>query len=461
MNPENSLCASCRRKEAEVFCACISPESLLCGDCIRKHIISNPWKEHTTRPLSLLHSYKIPGFFPRLEARREAFPKVREEALKSLQSIDKAIVEFSALVEQTLKALIAHKEATTTKLCETQTYLSREVQYALEEVERTLGEDQPRLATLYGPAFRAMTEQLHSFQLFSFTLSSTTPQSLASIQTHIIPPQDLLAGYKSPIVDIPSPPTQTAKKPLPPCLAGVFKNTLTLYRVETQQTTRHTLSIDFGAGGSYAMLDQSSLLCVGSYPASCSVYALDLLSFQLRSLPVLSAPRCAAGVAKVEGWAYVFGGEDSSGQSQNVCSKLNLSKSEWTQLLGMKHPRAGFTPCQYRSLIYLVAAGSKNHRAVETFNPASGAFNVLPISLSKQLGFNAASVAFVANGELWVLTEFQQRANWRIETERSFRLGTICQACCSTQQPIVVGNQVLIACLGEVMKFNLDTCLFS
>lgn len=389
MNPENSLCASCRRKEAEVFCACISPEALLCGDCIRKHIINNPWKEHTTRPLSLLRSYKIPGFFPRLEARREAFPKVREEALNSLQSIDKAILEFTALVEQTLKDLLTHKEATTTKLRETQIYLSREVQFALEEVERTLGEDQPRLATLYGPAFRAMTEQSHSFQLFSFTLYSTAPTSLVSIQPRITPPQDILAGSKNAVVELPSIPPQIAKKPLPPCLAGVFKNTLTLHQVETQRTTRHTLSVDFGAGGSYSMLDESSLLCVGSYPASCSVYALDLLCFQLRSLPSLSAPRCAAGVAKVEGYAYVFGGQDCAGQSQNACSKLDLLKSEWTQLLGMRHPRAGFTPCHYRSLIYLVAAGSKNHRAVETFNPASGAFEVLPISLSKQLGLNA------------------------------------------------------------------------
>jgi len=460
MDPENSLCTSCRRREAEMFCACTSPETLLCGNCIRKHIINNPWKEHCARPINLLRSYKIPGFFPRFEARRDTFPKVREQALTSLQSIDKALAEFSALAQKTAREILTHAEATQTKLQETQIYLSREVQFALEEVERTLGEDQPRLTTLYGPAFRGMTEKPQPFQLFTFTISSAPPQTVISIQPNIVLPQDLFVHPEVPKVSAPISPPPPVKEAVPQYLASVFKNTLTLYNIQTELSTRHALSVDFGAGGSYVLLDPCTLLCIGSYPASCSVYLLDLLSFQLRSLPGLLAARCAAGVAKAEGCIYVFGGEDNTGQGVTTSSKASLKDYNWSQLLGMHYPRVGFTPCNYRSLIYLVSVGSKNHRAVETFNPVSGTFAVLSISLSKQLGFGVASVAFVAKGELCVLTEFQLRASWKIESERSFRLNPINKACCSTQQPLINGNHVLIACLGEVMKFNLDSYSF-
>lgn len=444
-----------------MFCACTDPETLLCGTCIRKHIISNPWKEHCARPLSLLRSYKIPGFFPRFEARRDAFPKVREQALASLQSIDKALAEFSALAQKTVREILIYAENTEKKLRETQVSLSREVQFALEEVERTLGEDQPRLNTLYGPAFRGMTEEPRPFQLFTFTLCSAPPQSTLCIQSQIIPPQDLFDQKEMQKVSVPSSPLPPAKEATPQSLASVFKNTLTLYNLETELVTHHPLSVDFGAGGSYVLLDHRTLLCIGSYPASCSVYELDLLSFKLRSVQELLSPRCAAGVAKAEGSVYVFGGEDTARRGLNSCSKASLRDYKWSELLGMQHPRAGFTPCHYRSLIYLVSAGSKNHRAVETFNPVSGTFAVLSISLSKQLGFCVASVAFVANGELCVLTEFQHRACWKIDSERSFRINTINKACCSTQQPLIMSSQVLIACLGEVMKFSLNSYSFS
>ena len=45
-----------------------------------------------------------------------------------------------------------------------------------------------------------------------------------------------------------------------------------------------TLPVNFGMGGSYLPLDRHTLMCIGAYPASTAVYALDLHSLILTAL---------------------------------------------------------------------------------------------------------------------------------------------------------------------------------
>jgi len=47
-----------------------------------------------------------------------------------------------------------------------------------------------------------------------------------------------------------------------------------------------------------------------------------------------------------------------------------------------------------------------------------------------------------------------------IETECKFHLSTTSKVSGSTQQPLIVGSLVLIACKGEVQKFSLKTYSF-
>ena len=235
--------------------------------------------------------------------------------------------------------------------------------------------------------------------------------------------------------------------------AAVYFNKVELYDLATQQSVRHNLAVDFGDGGSYIELDSNTLLCVGGFPAAARVVSLDLNSLQLTPLPSLRTPRCGAGVGKIAAWVYVFGG-----QGQASCEKYHLQDRQWQALASMHHPRSHFTPCVFGALIYLIS--TSEHRAIETFDPSSEVFTLLSVSLPQQLRLNSRSVAFVSSGEVCLLTNDMQKARWKIETEREFRLSTAGRNCSSTQLPRIVGQVVLIASSGRLEKFSLQSYSF-
>ena len=247
---------------------------------------------------------------------------------------------------------------------------------------------------------------------------------------------------------------QPEEAKLPTSMAVVWLDQAYLYDTQARLVSKHTLTVNLG-GGSYIQVDSNTLLCVGTHPAPCAVHLLDLTSFQLRPLPSLCTPRAAAGLAKVNAHFYVFGGWNEAYLSS--CEKLQLSDQCWTQTNSMHYHRAFFTPCQFRSLLYLASADK--HKKVETFNVETDTFTVLPISLPARL-LPYSSVAFVVKGELCLLTYGMQMVRWKIETEHKFRLAHTSQGSCSTQLPLVVGSLVLIACMGEVQKFSLKTYCF-
>ena len=234
-------------------------------------------------------------------------------------------------------------------------------------------------------------------------------------------------------------------------IAAVFYSTAFLYDLKSQQSSKHVLSEDLGEGGSYIQADRNTLLCVdGNYSPSSAVHSLDLSSFLLRPLPSLSTPRAWAGLAKVSTSFYMFGVWDNrSGLSS--CEKMQLSDQHWTKISSMHHSRVCFTSCHYRSLLYL--ASTNDHKTVETFSAETQLFAVLPVSLPLQLEANW-SVAFIVKGELCLLTIGKQMACWKIESECEFRLARINKTSFSTQQPLIVGSLVLIACLGKVQQFS-------
>ena len=148
-----------------MFCQCSTPEITLCTGCIARHIVKTSQKSHETRLIGELPYYKIPGYFKRLDTRKEVFTRVKEQALNSIGEVDKALGEYYSEVErvgaeytaqvnnevQELQQRIAHiiaqaesivhhllakAEEERAKLLQIKRDLTREVQVALEE-ERT------------------------------------------------------------------------------------------------------------------------------------------------------------------------------------------------------------------------------------------------------------------------------------------------------------------------------------
>jgi hypothetical protein len=126
----------------------------------------------------------------------------------------------------------------------------------------------------------------------------------------------------------------------------------------------------------------------------------------------------------------------------------------------MRYPRAYFTPCPYRTLIYLISTRSKAHRAIETFNTDTEEFAEIQVYINPQIDLGCASVSFITDGELCILTANKQIARWKIESEREFRVGNIGKKCASTQPPLLLGTQVFIAYRRNVLKFSLENNAF-
>ena len=410
-----------------MFCACSTSEVLLCVYCVGRHLLKRTGRPHITWTIDQRPYYKIQGYAERLQMRLEHFPHVRMQALQQVTCVDKAIQEFTSEIEKAICELEMYRNATLDELNKVKTELGKEIEAALEEVEGTLVQDQPRLTTRYAPLFWAQAEQLQSFELFSYSLKAFPPQTMVALDFQLHSSLFFQTNL----------------------FAAVLGEKLEIYDLNTQQTSRHTLTQ--AVFGGCIPLDRETLLFVGE-----EVMTLDLLTFQTTTQAPLLSPRIWPGIAKVGNDVFAFGGQNSDLKILTVCEKWNLQDKRWTRLRNMHHARNCFTPCHFNSLIYLVSTIVKDHRAVEVFNPGTETFKVLLIPLPAQLVLGCCSVAFVANGELCLLTNNKQKACWKIESECDFRLSYTSRKYWSNQQPRIVGTQVLIACNGRVVKLNLE-----
>ena len=358
-------------------------------------------------------------------------------------------------MEELKTALTALCREKVSELAQLKAELGRDVEQALREVETSLAENHPRL-TSSAALFRDMVERPRSIQLFTYRLecSSQAPLVLKFGRTKLR--EDPKASPK-PQISAPPAPLPEAKK-RSNYFASVSYDNLTLYDLNSKQTSGHRLTANLKDGCSFIELDQTLLLCLGSKPASTAASALDLTTFHLTELQALSEAREAPGVGECNAFIYAFGGIEDSGKILNSCEKWSLAGGRWSSVQSMKYPRAYFTPCQYQARLYLMSTLS--HSAVEVFLSETEAFEELAIVIPGQLRLGWRSVAFVAHGELCVLTEGEQVARWKMESSAEFQVSNTKRPCWSTQPPRREGEEVLIAYDGQVVKFNLETFAF-
>lgn len=479
MDPGNQLCDLCISNTAEVFCSCVRPVTLLCPTCVSQHSIKRQGRAHTTWALDKLPFVKLPGLLERLQQRTEALAELRENAWKSVRDVDQAINQYGETVEKvieeystkvdrevldlqqriyqivtkakrTVLELTTQQQQQVERLNQVKAELTAQVQLSLDEMEHTLTEDKPHLRSRYGPSFRQILGNMQPFQLFSFYIQTSVLPSVTLI-TQLHAPNEIVAQSK---------PAEISSNASREQFTGVFGNKVELYNVKSLKSTRFTLSVNFGVGGCFVDIDDSTRLCIGAYPPSTGVYALNLISQKLTSMPALRTPRAYAGVAKTANFVYVFGGFDgSAGLKSN--EKYHIAEKQWLPLADMHRSRSGFTPCYYHSLIYLV--DTYIYRIMESFDPERETFTELPVFLPSQLELGCDCAAFIANGELCVLTEAKQIARWKIDSEAGFRLYETKESCWSSQPPMVIGSMVFLAnaCSGRVDRFNLETNAFA
>ena len=240
----------------------------------------------------------------------------------------------------------------------------------------------------------------------------------------------------------------------PHFFAAIYRSSMQLYDFNTRKVTNHSLPVYVDSG--YVEVDRSTVLVVGK-----EVLTLDVLTFQITTLAPLLTSRNYVGVAKMGATVFAFGGCGDRGPMK-VCEKASFPPQSWTPLPPMHYSRSCFTPCAFKAFLYLASTFSEHHRAVESFSPLSATFTLLPVSLPALLQLGYYSVAFVANGELILLSANEQMACWGIESEAQFIVAGLDRGCCSLRPPLIVGTEVYIANFkgGKVEKWSLETGSF-
>jgi len=184
----------CELRNAELFCTCTDKEIFLCAECFPNHSKKRNRKGHTTWSVSDLLVYKDPRFFDL----HEGLSSIKEQAKLQVKEVDRAIAEYRCLVDRAVWEIKVASDQVIAELEEIKRKLSKDVDTAIEEVERTLSDPQPRLLSKYGLLFRALAENSVPFHLFAFTPPSCTmpSQSLISFQYTLTPLKDVLREAK-------------------------------------------------------------------------------------------------------------------------------------------------------------------------------------------------------------------------------------------------------------------------
>lgn len=420
-------CQICEENEAFYFCRCTG--ILYCRHCSPHHHAKYPHAIHQVRLVSALGEN-----LEEYRRRSEELAKAAAELWKNVERAEQFAVEFAEMMQNVIDHCVRYRSWKLKQLDREMRKLQTVIKSAIEEANACLDLDLQPVSTLGRAVWSLSPEQLPRFTYTVSTLDLLTLcQSWAQHQNNLFSRSDILPHDD-------------------PFFAAVSCDQVELYNVNTERLTRRTLPVDFGNGGSYIALDRHSLLCLGGNPKSTSVYRLDLPSLQLTSLPPLRTARDSAGVAKTPQFVYVFGGKYS-----NSCEKYALEECEWMPLSNMKYNRSSFTPCTFRTVIYL--ASSMTTLVIESFSTETEIFIELPVLLPVQMHWQA-SVAFVLSKELCVLTSSGCMGRWNIEREREFRLSVTDKSCWSCQQPLFVDSRVLISDGGRVKEFNLESYTF-
>jgi hypothetical protein len=384
------------------------------------------------QPLAAYHS---PGYYDRLQVRSLAIEQVREQAFASISQVDKAIEEFTDRTEEVMNAFKRHWLQALTWMEKYRNDLLNDVTAAVEEVVKTLADDHPELTSKLGPTLRAYTEMNYAnFELFSYKLRSGP-----------LEPQELITLCCFP-----------GQMPTSEKFASVNGKNLKLYDVFSKEVSEYTMPVDVGFGGSYCMLDKSTILCFCRAQNAICLY--DITTNSYTTVPQMHSPRYCPGLFTTASSAYAYGGKSTTALAS--CEKYSIALKTWTPLPDMFRPRYGFTPCSHAGFVYLVDANNQSQGAIDTFNLASEEMKMLAVVLPSKLVTNCFSTAIISEGVLMLLTN-KLLGRWRVGSEEEVSVTGVNKQCYSNCPPLIVGREVLFSYQGNVLRFNLNSSHFA
>jgi len=443
----NQTCSLCGRHEASHFCNCLSPPTLFCLDCCGHHNAKYPHIVHYAIPIAAL-SQNPDEYVRKSEALKNGAMALR----RNLDKIDQCCLEFDRMMQGCINYLTEYRSNLLQQMQGDKEVLYTTIEAAVQEANSCLEQGLEPENGLARALWNLPSEQL---QVVNYSVTAPDLWSLCQSWVQYQNQLQAICEYFSPR----------------DYFAAVFGNRVGLYDLRSQTSAQYTLSVNFDSGVSYLPLDRNTLMCIGAPQDNTAVYELDLFSLQVTPQAPLNTPRANAGIAKTADFVYAFGGLSKNNVCLSSCEKYSLKDRQWLPLRVDMHAGSGyFTPCKVGDLIYLPNFTTSLHacfshnqyasRTMESFNPATEVFTLLPVSIPDFLCFY--SVAFMANGELCILTDKKYMLRWKMESESEFRISNTDRGCWSNQPPLVIGSVVLIAntMTKRVEKFSLETYRF-
>lgn len=444
----SQTCELCKEHEVSHFCSCEDPPTLFCMYCFHRHFAKTPQTLHHATRIAAL-GQNLPEYLRKSEAVEIRVAEIR----KNLEHIDQCCDNFNVLIESCITYLTDYRSWWLELLHTEKEQLLNAIETALQEAYNCLDQGTNPVGALAQALWTLPPEELH---VFSYSITppdlQSVCQTLASYQNNLL---TLCERIKKPTEEARHRPAENSAN----LFAVVVAKTVIRYDWVTKQLYKGTLSVDFGWGGSFVMVDRHTLVCMGGDSPTTAVYGLHLPSLQLTSMPSHRTPRCTAAVATATHYVYVFGGRDNTDNDLKSCEKYDLQSKQWMAMRDMREKRCCFSTCSSRGLIYLPCP--RLTLSIEVFNPDTELFTVLPVALPPKLKGNW-SVSFISNEELFILTQQKQMGRLRINSEKKFRLSTTDRECGSTQPALIIDSLALIAngYNGKVEKFSLQTYAF-
>ena len=238
-------------------------------------------------------------------------------------------------------------------------------------------------------------------------------------------------------------------------LVSISHTTLSIHRLPSFLPSVHPISQSF-TRSIVLLLNETEVICIGSFPGSSDLYSIDLVSFQVTQLRPMTESRYRPGAIKFDRFVYIFGGFRRGTQFYlNSSEKVDIFQRVCQPLPQMRTNRAAFTPVCFQRSVLLPDFLMSEH-GVDVFHPDSDTFTVVPTAVPL-LQFGGVYV--LESGELIHFRhDHKLSLNILARTWKTSRIRVNMNSSGSLSEVKVVGRTVVwVNCSGEVLKFDLRT----
>lgn len=451
-SPSNQLCSQCQSHPSSSFCKCQGSLFSLCTYCLSSHTLKFPHLPHQIFPIYVRFTDET-----RFQQTCEQYAKGKREIRRIIEEIERCSREFRDAVDGVIGELGRFRDKECEKLREIRENLEKEANEAIEEVEKSLNQEDPMLKSDLAKGLRdynpgsipSFTFHI-SLQPFQTAISTCLTYTVVPAESDLKPETlgEEIYQCSGPYV----PYVHKDKILFFDCIKQVYSPVL--YLLRELKGIKHF---------AYVLIGTKCVITCGGLSSSVapteSAYSIEAEG-RVNQLSDLRYARYLHGIIYVKELkaVFLFGGLRGSAATvaeTPLCEGLNLGieGAAWAPLPNMSVGRKRFSPCWYRSKVYL--CGSPNP-VLEAYDPYAETMTVFPFHIHEQ---PSACISYVHNSLLMVISDCYVSGYEGIETGLVARKRETHKRCVPlpSSVAIVVEGVVYVASEGGVIGLHVES----